>query len=482
MLKYINKSDILILTKKENMEVKRVNIPVEKNKEYIVNIVDNGFEGEGIAKIDGFTIFIPNAIKGEKIKILIVKVLSSHAFGKILEILEKSEHRVEDDCSTYKRCGGCNLRHIDYEETLNLKQNIVQNLVNKNLKQKVEVKHTWGMGNPYNYRNKLQYPVGIDKDGEPVLGVFANRTHEIIPVNDCMIQNKKANQIAKYIVDVIKKYKLTVYNETTQEGLLRHIVIKSGIRSEQYMVIFVINGDFLPFANDIARDLKGACHGIESIIANINKKNTNVILGDKNINILGNGYIRDHLGEYYFRISALSFYQVNPVQAEALYNIAIENADITKEDIVFDLYCGIGTISLFAAKYAKKVYGIEIVKQAIEDAKWNAEFNKVQNTEFIAGDAEKVLTDLIENKKVIPDVVIVDPPRRGLDNTTINNILKIHPKRVICISCNPATLVRDLHLLEEKYEIKMIQPVDMFPFTSHVECVSVLELKGSTEK
>ena len=454
-----------------------MNAPVEKKKEYIVDIIDNGFEGEGIAKIDSFTIFIPNAIKGEKIKILIVKVLSSHAFGKIIEIIEKSKHRIEEDCDTYKRCGGCNLRHIDYEETLNMKQNMVQNLVNKTLKTKIEVNKTWGMGNPYNYRNKLQYPVGIDKNGEPILGVFANRSHEIIPVSDCMIQHKKANQIAKYIIDVIKKYKLSIYNEETQEGLLRHIVIKTGFRSNQFMVIFVINGDFLPFAKDIAQDLKGACHGIESIIVNINKKNTNVILGDKNINILGNGYIRDNLGEYYFRISALSFYQVNPVQAEALYNIAIENAGITKKDIVFDLYCGIGTISLFASEYAKKVYSIEIVEQAIEDAKWNAEFNKVQNTEFIAGDAEKVLTDLIENKKIIPDVVIVDPPRRGLDNTTINNILKIKPKKVVYISCNPATLMRDLSLLEEKYKIKMMQPVDMFPWTSHVECVAVLELK-----
>ena len=456
--------------------------PVEKNKEYVVEILDNGFEGEGIAKIEGFTIFIPNAIKGEKIKILIVKVLSSHAFGKIIEILEKSKHRVEEDCVTYKRCGGCNLRHIDYEETLNIKQNTVQNLVNKNLKNKIEVKPTWGMGNPYYYRNKLQYPIGLDKNGELVVGVFANRTHEIIPVEDCLLQHKKANQIAKQVIDIIKKYKLSVYDEKNRQGLLRHIVVKTGFRTNQIMVVFVINGDFLPFAKNIAQDLQGACNSIFSIVVNINKKNTNVILGDKNINILGPGYILDELGEYLFKISPLSFYQVNPVQAEALYNIAIENAGITKNDVVFDLYCGIGTISLFASKYAKKVYGIEIVKQAIEDAKENAKMNKVENTEFIAGDTEVVLADLIENKNIIPDVVIVDPPRRGLDSNTVNNILKIHPKRVVYISCNPATLMRDLALLENKYEIKMIQPVDMFPFTSHVECVSVLELKKSTEK
>ncbi len=455
---------------------------IKKNQEYIVDIIDNGYEGEGIAKIDGFTIFIPNAIKGEKIKILIVKVLSSHAFGKILEILKKSPYRIESDCDTYKRCGGCNLRHIDYEETLNMKQQAVQNLVNKNLKTKINVKPTWAMGNPYHYRNKLQYPVGINKAGEPIMGVFANRTHEIIPVNNCLIQNEKANQVAKYVIDALKEYNISVYNEASREGLVRHIMVKIGIKTEQIMVTIVINGDELPHAKDIASDLQGACHSVSSVIVNINKKNTNVILGDKNINILGKGYITDCLGDYLFKISPLSFYQVNPVQAEALYNIAIENAGITKDDIVFDLYCGIGTISLFASEYAKKVYGIEIVEQAIEDAKWNAKFNEVENVEFIAGDTEKVLTDLIENKKIIPDVVIVDPPRRGLDNTTINNILKIKPKRVVYISCNPATLMRDLKQTEDAYEIKIIQPVDMFCFTPHVECVCVLNIKESTQK
>lgn len=456
--------------------------PVEKNKEYVVDIIDNGYEGEGIAKIDDFTIFIPNGIKGEKIKILIVKVLSSHAFGKILEILEKSEHRVDEDCTTYKRCGGCNLRHIDYEETLNMKQRVVQNLVNKSLKNKIDVKPTWGMGNPYYYRNKLQFPVGKDKDGNAIVGVFANRTHEIIQLEECMIQERQATQIAKDVVNLINKYKVSVYDEKNQTGLIRHIVIKTGFRSREVMVILVINGEELPFQNEIVKELTEKYNEIVSVVLNVNNKNTNVILGEKNISIIGNGYIEDFLGEYSFKISPLSFYQVNPVQAEALYNIAIENTEISKQDIVFDLYCGIGTITLFASKYAKKVYGVEIVEQAIKDAKENAKMNSVENVEFIAGDTEQILTDLIHNKKIIPDVVIVDPPRRGLDNTTINNILKIKPKKVTYISCNPATLTRDLSLLEDLYEIKMIQPVDMFPFTSHVECVSVLELKESTEK
>lgn len=452
-------------------------VPVEKNKEYIVDIIDNGFEGEGIAKIDNFTIFIPNAIKGEKIKVLIVKVLTSHAFGKILEIIKPSEHRIEEDCTTYKRCGGCNLRHVDYEETLNIKQNAVQSLVNKTLDNKIEVKPTWGMGNPYHYRNKLQYPIGVDKNGNPTIGVFANRTHDIIPVEKCMIQNEKAEQVAKYVIDIIKQYNLSVYDEKTGKGLMRHVVVKIGFRTNEIMVILVINGDTLPSAKDIAKDLQSVCHSVRTVVVNSNKKNTNVILGNKNTNILEEGYIEDFLGDYCFKISPLSFYQVNPVQAEALYNIAIEAANITKNDTVFDLYCGIGTISLFAAKYAKKVYGVEIVEQAIEDAKSNAKINNVDNVEFIAGDTENILSDLINVQHVIPDVVIVDPPRRGLDNTSINNILKILPKKVVYISCNPASLVRDLHMLEEKYDISMIQPVDMFPFTSHVECVAVLYAK-----
>ena len=458
-------------------------IPVEKNKEYIVDIIDNGFEGEGIAKIDNFTIFIPNAIKGEKIKILIVKVLSSHAFGKIIEIIKKSEHRVNElDCATYKRCGGCNLRHIDYEETLNMKQNMIQNLVNKTLKNKINVKPTWGMGNPYHYRNKLQYPIGVDKNNQPVVGVFASRTHEIIPIESCMIQNEKATKVAKYLVNIIEKYGLSVYDENTHKGLMRHIVIKTAFSTGKMMVILVINGESMPFSKEIAKDFKDFCDEIETLVININRKNTNVILGEKNITIIGNGYIEDTLGDFIFKVSPLSFYQVNPIQAEALYNIAIENLGITKNDIVFDLYCGIGTISLFASKFAKKVYGIEIVKQAIDDAKENARRNGVENVEFIAGDSEVVLDDLINNKNIIPDVVIVDPPRKGLDVNSINNILKIKPKRIGYISCNPATLVRDLALLEDEYEIKFIQPVDMFCFSGHVECVSVLELKESIEK
>ncbi len=454
---------------------------IKKNQEHIVQIIDNGYEGEGIAKIDNFTIFIPGAIKGEKVKILIVKVLSSHAFGKILEVIEKSNMRQEPDCLTYKRCGGCNLRHIKYEETLKMKQNAVQSLVNKTLENKIQVQETVGMKDPFYYRNKAQYPFGLNKANEPIIGVFANRTHEVIPMEKCMIQNSISEEIAQYILQFVKINKISIYNEQTGKGLLRHLVIKVGIKTNQIMCILVMNGEKLEQEKQLVQELKTKFPQIKTIIKNVNTKNTNVILGQKNINIYGNGYIEDILGEYKFKISPLSFYQVNPIQAEKLYNLGIEKAKISKEDTVFDLYCGIGTISLFMAKYAKKVYGIEIVKEAVEAAKENSIFNNIDNTEFIAGDVEVVLDELINKKGINADIVMFDPPRKGLDQNSIANILKIMPKKIIYISCNPATLVRDLLEFEKGYEIKKIIPVDMFPWTSHVECVSLLELKENVE-
>ena len=450
---------------------------VEKNKEYVVNIIDNGYEGEGIAKIEDFTIFIPNAIKGEKVKILIVKVLSSYAFGKIIEVIEKSEYRKEADCITYKRCGGCNLRHIDYNETLKIKQNNVQALINKTLETKIEAEKTIGMQNPYHYRNKAQYPIGLNRENKPVIGVFANRTHEIIPMEKCLIQSEISEKIAKSIYNFIIKNNISVYNEKTGKGLFRHIVIRKAFKTGEIMCTLVVNGSQIPKEKELVKELIQKYPDIKTIIKNINTKNTNVILGKENIKLYGDGYITDVLGKCSFKISPLSFYQVNPVQTEILYNQAIQMAEITKQDTVFDLYCGIGTISIFMAKYAKKVYGIEIVEEAIKDAKENAKINNIDNTEFIAGNVEKILDDLINNKKIIPDIVMIDPPRKGMDETSIKNLLKIKPKKIVYISCNPATLIRDLKQFELEYEIKKIQPVDMFPFTSHVECCSVLKLR-----
>lgn len=451
-------------------------VPVEKNKEYIVDIIDQGYEGEGIAKIDNFTIFIEGTIKGEKCKILIVKVTTSHAFGKLIEILENSKYRVETDCGTYKRCGGCNLRHIDYEETLNIKQNTVQNLVNKTLNNKINVNMLIGMGNPYNYRNKAQYPVGLDKNNEPVIGVYAKRTHEIIPMRNCMIQNPLSEQIANFVFHFFIQNNIPIYNEKNGKGLLRHIVIKVGIRTHEVMCILVLNGKELKKEKELVKLLIKEFPEVKTVVKNINVKNTNVILGNENEVIYGDGYIYDKLGDYTFKISPMSFYQINPVQTEVLYNTAIEMANLSKTETLFDLYCGIGTIGIFASPYVKKVYGIEIVKQAIEDAKENASINDIRNIEFFAGDVEKIFEDVLNKNNDKPDVIFVDPPRKGLDKHTIENILNVEPKKIIYISCNPASLVRDLKLLEEKYDVREIQPVDMFPFTSHVECVAMLQL------
>lgn len=308
-------------------------------------------------------------------------------------------------------------------------------------------------------------------------GVFANRTHEIISIHKCLLQNEKTEEVAKFIFDFIVKNKISIYDEKTGNGLIRHIVTKIGINTNEIMCVMVINGRQIPKEKELVTEILSHFPEVKTIIKNSNMKNTNVILGQENVMLHGSGYIQDKLGEYCFKISPLSFYQVNPMQAEKLYLKGVEAANISKKDVVFDLYCGIGTISLFMSSCAKRVYGIEIVKEAVDMAKENAKLNQVDNVEFIAGDVEEAFDDLLHNRKIIPDIVMVDPPRKGLDDKTVENILAMRPKRLVYISCNPATLVRDLAKMEELYTIKRIEPVDMFPFTSHVECVAVLQLK-----
>lgn len=452
---------------------------IEKNKEYVVKIIDNGYEGEGIAKINDFTVFIPGVIRGETCKILVVKVNKSFAYGKVLEIISEAKARKEVDCTTYKRCGGCDLRHIDYEYTLKMKQAIVQNLVNKTLSEDIEVKPTIGMQEPYYYRNKLQYPIGKNEKGKAIMGVFAKRTHEIIPVENCFIQNSKAQEVARKFVNLMNEQHISVYDETSRTGAIRHIVIKVGVYTNEIMCMFVTNEEKIQNEEELVKKLLTKFPNVKTIIKNINQRNTNVILGDRNVVLYGNGYIEDKLGEYTFKISPKSFYQTNPIQTEVLYNKTIEFAKLDKEDILCDLYCGIGTIGIFASRYVKEVYGIEIVEEAIEMAKENAVLNGIKNIEFMAGDVEKVFERMLQERNVIPNVIIVDPPRRGLDNTTIETILKLGVSRLVYVSCNPATMVRDLKLLEEKYEVKGIQPVDMFPFTNGIECVAGLQIKNN---
>lgn len=438
---------------------------MKKNDELIVEIIDNGFHGEGIAKIDNVPIFIPNAIKGEKVKIKILKVLSSHCFGKVLEILKKSEHRVLEDCQTSKRCGGCNLRHINYDYTIEMKKNSVENTLSKSLGRNIEVDEVLKMDNPFFYRNKLQYPIGKDADGNTVMGVYAERSHNIIETRECKIQDKLCQKIANSVYDFILKNKIQVYDENTQRGSIRHIIVRIGKKTNEVMVTLVTNTGKIEKEEELIELLISKYKEIKTIAKNINNKNTNVILGEKTKIIYGPGYIYDYLGNKKFKISPMSFYQVNPIQTEKLYSKAVEYADLRGTETIFDLYCGIGTIGIFASDNVKKLYGIETISEAIEDAKENAKINNIENAEFFAGDVEIILPKLIKERDLSADVAFIDPPRKGCDRIALDTLLKVKPQRIVYVSCNPATLGRDLKILEEKYILKKLAICDMFGFT-----------------
>lgn len=447
---------------------------VEKNQDYEVDIVDMGFEGEGITKIDGYTTFVKGAIKGEKAKIKMVKVNKDYGFGKLLEVTTPADCREEPICEIFNRCGGCSLQHMSYDAQLDLKTQMVKNTIRKSLGYEPIVNNIIGMGIPYNYRNKAQYPVSNGK-----IGFYADRSHDVIENKECYIQNKVIDEIAKYAFELTQKHHVSCYNEKTGIGTLRHIVIRIGINTDQVMITFITNGKEFKNKDSIISELINKYPNVASVIQNINSENTNVIFGNKCVTLYGKDYIIDRLGDYKFKISPLSFYQVNPVQTEVLYNVAKDYAGLTGEEVVFDLYSGIGTISIFVAENAKKVYGVEVVEPAVEDAKENAEMNEIRNVEFLAGEAEKVVPKMYE-KGTKADVVFVDPPRKGCDEKLLNTIIDMKAKKVVYISCNPATLARDLKKLTESgYEIKEVQPVDMFPHTSHVENVVLLELKNA---
>lgn len=451
---------------------------MKKNEEYIVEILDNGFGGEGITKIDGQVVFIPGAIKGEKVKIKILKVTAKVCYAKILDILEKSEHRTLSQCETYPKCGGCSLRHMDYDYTMQMKKKSVQNTLKKALGRPISVDEVLPMENPFYYRNKLQYPVGINEAGEPVMGVFAERSHRIIPVAlECKIQNQLAQKIAGSIFQFAKENGISAYNEKMQTGILRHIVIRVGRKTNEIMVTLVVNEWKIPKESDLVEFLTTQYTEIKTIVKNFNNQNTNVILGKKNEILFGNGYITDILLGKKFKISNLSFYQVNPIQTEKLYAKAIEYADLTCNETIFDLYCGIGTIGICASDKAKKLIGMETIPEAISDAKENAKINQVENAEFFVGDVETALPRLMEERKIKADVVFVDPPRKGCDKTALETLLEIGPKKIIYVSCNPATLGRDLKVLEEKYERKKLAICDMFPWTRSCGSCSKLDVE-----
>ena len=451
---------------------------VEKNKEYIFDIISQGYEGEGIAKIDNkYPIFIEGALKGEKVKVRIVKVNKNFAYGKLMEVLEASEERVNPPCAIYKRCGGCKLQHASYKAQLDFKWDRVKDCVSKIGKLDPSiVKYPLGMENPWRYRNKVQLPIGLI-NGEVKIGFFAPRSHDIIDMESCLIQDEIGDKVVKLTREWIEKFNIRPYNvdgEYDEKGIVRHIMIRRGFTTNEVMVVLVTNGEKLPHKEEFVDLMVKNIPGIKSVIQNINSKKTNVILGLESKTLWGEDTISDYIGDFRFNISPLSFFQVNPTQTEVLYGKALEYANLTGNEEVFDAYCGTGTITLFLSQKVKKVYGVEIIPQAIDNAWINAKENKVENVEFFVGESEVVIPDLI-NKGVKADVVVVDPPRKGCDKKLLDSITNIDAKKIVYVSCDPSTLGRDLQVLEENgYKTLEVQPVDMFPNTSHVENVAKL--------
>lgn len=454
---------------------------VEKNKEYIFDIISQGYEGEGIAKIDNkYPIFIEGALKGEKVKVRIVKVNKNFAYGKLMEVLEASEERVNPPCAIYKRCGGCKLQHASYKAQLDFKWDRVKDCVSKIGKLDPSiVKYPLGMENPWRYRNKVQLPIGLI-NGEVKIGFFAPRSHDIIDMESCLIQDEIGDKVVKLTREWIEKFNIRPYNvdgEYDEKGIVRHIMIRRGFTTNEVMVVLVTNGEKLPHKEEFVDLMVKNIPGIKSVIQNINSKKTNVILGLESKTLWGEDTISDYIGDFRFNISPLSFFQVNPTQTEVLYGKALEYANLTGNEEVFDAYCGTGTITLFLSQKAKKVYGVEIIPQAIDNAWINAKENKVENVEFFVGESEVVIPDLI-NKGVKADVVVVDPPRKGCDKKLLDAITNINAKKIVYVSCDPSTLGRDLKVLEENgYKTLEVQPVDMFPNTSHVETVALIRRK-----
>ena len=451
---------------------------VEKNKEYIFDIISQGYEGEGIAKIDNkYPIFIEGALKGEKVKVRIVKVNKNFAYGKLMEVLEASEERVNPPCAIYKRCGGCKLQHASYKAQLDFKWDRVKDCVSKIGKLNPSiVKYPLGMEEPWRYRNKVQLPIGLI-NGEVKIGFFAPRSHDIIDMESCLIQDEIGDKVVKLTREWIEKFNIRPYNvdcEYDEKGIVRHIMIRRGFTTNEVMIVLVTNGEKLPHKEEFVDLMVKNIPGIKSVIQNINSKKTNVILGLESKTLWGEDTISDYIGDFRFNISPLSFFQVNPIQTEVLYGKALEYANLTGNEEVFDAYCGTGTITLFLSQKAKKVYGVEIIPQAIDNAWINAKENKVENVEFFVGESEVVIPDLI-NKGVKADVVVVDPPRKGCDKKLLDAITNIDAKKIVYVSCDPSTLGRDLKVLEENgYKTLEVQPVDMFPNTAHIENVALL--------
>ena len=464
-----------------------------KNDIIEIEIIDQGTTGEGIGKVDGYALFVKDAVIGDVVKVKIMKAKKNFAFAKLLEVVKPSPYRVEPLCPVANRCGGCQLQAMNYKQQLEFKEKKVYN----NIKriggiEDFEMKPIIGMkelavkgyedNGPFHYRNKAQFPIGLDREGNIVSGFYAGRTHSIISVDNCLLGIEKDGDVNGTVMHIVKTfmniYNIKPYDEKTHKGLVRHVLIRIGAFTNEIMVCVVINGNKLPHSQELVEQLL-QIDGMTSICLNVNKEKSNVILGKEIINMYGKDYIEDYIGDVKFRISPLSFFQVNPIQTEKLYNKALEYANLTGKETVWDLYCGIGSISLFLAKAAKKVIGVEIVPEAIDNARENAAINGMENTEFLVGAAEEVVPKYFDEHKnqpeCKPDVIVVDPPRKGCDQVLLDTIVKMNPERIVYVSCDSATLARDLKWLEEHgYKLKEATPCDMFGQTVHVETVVLL--------
>lgn len=451
---------------------------LKKNDLVTLEITDLGSTGEGIGRVDGFTLFVKDALIGDVIEAKVIKVKKSYGYGRLMAVVTPSLYRTEPRCFQARACGGCQIQPLAYEQQLKYKENKVRGLLERVGKvQEYVMEPIIGMEDPWNYRNKAQFPVGRTKDGEVVTGFYAGRTHSIVPVEKCCIQHPENEKLMDIVRQWMNDHQISVYNEETHKGLVRHIFIRIGKYTGEIMVCLVINGKNIPAAEDLIQRLIQV-PGMASICLNINQAKTNVILGNQMEYLWGAKYIRDFIGDVQYQISPLSFFQVNPVQTQKLYQTALEYGDIKKDEVVWDLYCGIGTISLFLAKHAKQVCGVEIVPQAIDDARENARLNGIENASFFVGKAEEVLPQQYEEKGISADVIVVDPPRKGCDEKLLECMVRMHPERIVYVSCDPATLARDLKFLEEHgYKVKKVRCVDMFPHSVHVETVCLLERK-----
>lgn len=466
---------------------------LKKNEMAVVTISDMGVNGEGIGKVDGYTLFVKDAVIGDVVNVKVMKAKKQYGYARLMEIVEASPYRVKPVCPVARQCGGCQIQSLAYEKQLEFKNNKVRgNLIRIGGFEEDQIDRIMepiaGMKEPYHYRNKAQYPIGKDKEGNLTAGFYAGRTHQIISNLDCALGMPVNRQILEKVLSYMEENHISAYDETTGKGLVRHVLIRCGFTTDEIMVCIVINGNKLPRGEKLAESL-AEIPGMKSITYNINQENTNVIMGKEVRLLWGQEYITDYIGNVKYQISPLSFFQVNPVQTNVLYGQALEYAGLTGNETVWDVYCGIGTISLFLAQKAGKVYGVEIVPQAIEDAKKNAQINGIQNAEFFVGKAEDVLPDYYaQYAKEHPgetahaDVIVVDPPRKGCEESVLETMVNMGPERIVYVSCDSATLARDLkYLCGKGYELEKVRAVDMFPMTGHVETVCLLSKLKSTQ-